>query len=727
MASIRTAVELQDNFSTVVYSVVNSVNMMISTMDEMNRSMNADVDTSSIEGIRDYMNQATIAASQLNNAIDNIDASAPARSQEHYNETIRQGTSNANALVDTIKGAVTAYATIETVKGALNASDELSQTISRLNLMNDGVQSTQDLFNMIYVSANNSHAPLLTTADAIAKMGNNAGNAFNSTQELVSFMEQINKQFAIGGASAQEQSNALIQLSQAMASGALRGDELNSILDAAPEIARAIESNMGWAEGSIKSYAEQGQVTAQVVKNSMLNMADETNAKFEQMPLTFSQVMTDMQSTATKAFQPVLERINEIANSEGFQNFVNIAINDMAILAGYVLEVFDIISQVGSFIYDNWGTIAPLIGGIVTAFIAYNGVLLANSAIQGIHNIQKAIATIQEYAHAKSILANASAYSAEAVATASATVAQASFNTALLACPTTWIIAGIIAIIAVIVAVANHIADTTNLATSAFGVICGTLATAGAFILNIIIGLINSIITGGVNLYNMIANFASAFSVIFNDPVAAIKATILSLFNFIVSTVRKAAEILDAVFNSNLADAVSGFQDKIQAEIDATVERAGGKTANTLNPSDYTLNRINYGDAFKAGAKWGDGVSSKVTNAFSSKAVKLPKESDYANALANGNNSAAQTAANTANTAKNTAKTADAVAVTAEDLKYLRDMAEQEVVNRYTTASITVNAPVTATINNDMDLDGVTEHLRSTMEEQMAAAAEGVH
>lgn len=720
MASIRTAVELQDNFSTVVYSVVNSVNMMISTMEEMNRSMNADVDTSSIEGIRDYMNQATIAANQLNNAIDNIDASAPARSQEHYNETIRQGTSNANALVDTIKGAVTAYATIETVKGALNASDELSQTISRLNLMNDGVQSTQDLFNMIYVSANNSHAPLLTTADAIAKMGNNAGNAFNSTQELVSFMEQINKQFAIGGATAQEQSNALIQLSQAMASGALRGDELNSILDAAPEIARAIESNMGWAEGSIKSYAEQGQVTAQVVKNSMLNMADETNAKFEQMPLTFSQVMTDMQNTATKAFQPVLELINKIANSEGFQNFVNIAINDMAILAGYVLEVFDIISQVGSFIYDNWGMISPVIYAVVAALAMYAAYMGIVNAVNLVSNGIKIIMCLASYAHA-------AATGAEVSATAAATAAQYGFNTALLSCPITWIIAGIIAIIAVIVAVANHIADTTNLATSAFGVICGTLAIAGAFILNIIIGLINSIITGGVNLYNMIANFASAFSVIFNDPVAAIKATILSLFNFIVSTVRKAAEILDAVFNSNLADAVSGFQDKIQAEIDATVEGAGGKTANTLNPSDYTLNRINYGDAFKAGAKWGDGVSSKVTNAFSSKAVKIPKESDYANALANGNNSAAQTAANTANTAKNTAKTADAVAVTAEDLKYLRDMAEQEVVNRYTTASITVNAPVTATINNDMDLDGVTEHLRTTMEEQMAAAAEGVH
>lgn len=719
MASIRTAVELQDNFSTVVYSVVNSVNMMISTMEEMNRSMNADVDTSSIEGIRDYMNQATIAANQLNNAIDNIDASAPARSQEHYNETIRQGTSNANALVDTIKGAVTAYATIETVKGALNASDELSQTISRLNLMNDGVQSTQDLFNMIYVSANNSHAPLLTTADAIAKMGNNAGNAFNSTQELVSFMEQINKQFAIGGATAQEQSNALIQLSQAMASGALRGDELNSILDAAPEIARAIESNMGWAEGSIKSYAEQGQVTAQVVKNSMLNMADETNAKFEQMPLTFSQVMTDMQNTATKAFQPVLELINKIANSEGFQNFVNIAINDMAILAGYVLEVFDIISQVGSFIYDNWGMISPVIYAVVAALAMYAAYMGIVNAVNLVSNGIKIIMCLASYAHA-------AATGAEVSATAAATAAQYGFNTALLSCPITWIIAGIIAIIAVIVAVANHIADTTNLATSAFGVICGTLAIAGAFILNIIIGLINSIITGGVNLYNMIANFASAFSVIFNDPVAAIKATILSLFNFIVSTVRKAAEILDAVFNSNLADAVSGFQDKIQAEIDATVEGAGGKTANTLNPSDYTLNRINYGDAFKAGAKWGDGVSSKVTNAFSSKAVKIPKESDYANALANGNNSAAQTAANTANTAKNTAKTADAVAVTAEDLKYLRDMAEQEVVNRYTTASITVNAPVTATINNDMDLDGVTEHLRTTMEEQMAAA-EGVH
>lgn len=722
MASIRTGIALQDNFSSVVYNIVNAGNMMIHTMEEMNRSMNADVDTSSLESVRDYMNQATIAANQLNNAIDDIDTTAPVSGQERLNESIRQGTDNANGLVGAIKGAVAAYATIETLKGAMNASDELIQTKSRLDMMNDGAQTTQDLFNKIYLSALSTHSPLMETASAIAKMGNNAGAAFSSNDELIAFMEQVNKQFAIGGASATEQSNAIMQLSQAMASGALRGDELNSILDAAPGIARTIEESMGWAEGSIKSYAEEGKVTAEVVKSSLLNMANETNAAFESMPITFSQVMTDFVSSVQKAFQPVLERINEIANSEGFQTFVNVAINDLAILAGYVLEIFDVVGMVGTFIADNWSMISPIVYAVVAAlamYAAYMGI------VNTVNLISKGITiatTLAEYAHA--------AATGTAVATTTAeTAAQLGLNSALLACPITWIILLIIALIAVVIAVANYIANLGGTATSAFDVVCGGVNVVIQFFKNL--GLEVANIALGIG--NAIAALGSNIMTAFHNAISSVQSWWYDLLSTAMSVIEGICSALNKL----------PFVDFDYSGISAAADNYAAKSAEAANnKQDYksvseafkngssTFNTFENGwasNAYKDGAKWGDGVSTKVTKAFNSKSVKIPQESDYSSAIANSNNSAAQTAANTANTAKNTAKTADAVAVTAEELKYLRDMAETETVNRYTTASITVNQTNHNTINNEMDLDGVTEHLRSTMEEQMAAAAEGVH
>lgn len=182
------------------------------------------------------------------------------------------------------------------VRSFLDFSDTQAQINARLNLMNDGFQTTNELSEMIYQSALRSKAAYSDTADAVGNMGLNAGNAFSSNQELIAFTEQVNKQFKIGGASAQEQSNAMVQLTQAMAAGVLRGQDLNSILAAAPGIARTIEESMGWASGSIKQYAEDGKVTAQVVKNALLDMADQTNQKFESIPMTLSDAMTQAQN-----------------------------------------------------------------------------------------------------------------------------------------------------------------------------------------------------------------------------------------------------------------------------------------------------------------------------------------------------------------------------------------------------------------------------------------------
>lgn len=694
MASIRTAIELRDNFSTVVNTIIASTNMMISTMDEMNRSMNADVDTSAIEGIREYMNQATIAANQLNNAIDNIDASAPARSQENYNETIRQGTNNANELVSTIKSAVAAYATMETVKSVLNASDELMQTKSRLDLMNDDVQSTDELLNMVYASAQDARGSLNDMADVVARFGNNAKDAFSSSAEVVAFANLIQKQMTNAGATTQEASNAMLQLSQALGSGVLRGDELNSIYEQAPNLIQNIADYLNVPRDHIREMAEEGELTANIVKNAIFAATDEINANFESMPMTWGQVWTSMQNTATMAFQPVLEHINEIANSEGFQNFVNMAINDLAILAGYVLEIFDVVGMVGTFIADNWSVISPIIYGIAGALATYYTWQLLCAAANSI-----------------------------------VTTAQKLWNAAMNASPLTWITLAIIALIGVVIALANHFSGAGHIAQTAFGAICGGVNVVIQFFKNLGLEVANIALGIGCAIAALGENIMTAF----HNAICSVQSWWYDLLSTCLSVIESICVALNKLpFVEFDYSGITSAADDYAAK---SAEAANNKQEYTsisdaFNNGSSTFDTFSDGwvdDAYKSGAKWGDGVSDKVTEAFNSKAVKIPNVDDYSSQIAAIQQNAANTAASSADTAKNTAKTADTVAMTAEDFKYLRDMAETETINRYTTASISVSAPITATINNDMDLDGVTEHLRTTIEEQMAAAAEGVH
>lgn len=242
--------------------------------------------------------------------------------QGAFNDAINEGTENANGLMGAIKGAVAAYLTVNTVKSALNASDELMQTTSRLNMMNDGVQTTQDLVNMVYVAAQDARGSFGDMADVVAWFGNNAKDAFSSSAEVVQFAGLVQKQMTIAGASTAEASNAMLQLSQALGSGVLRGDELNSIFEQAPNLIQNIADYLDAPIGKIREMAADGELSAGIVKNAIFAATDEINENFNSMPMTWGQIWTSMQNTATMAFQPVLQRINDIANSEQFRVFM---------------------------------------------------------------------------------------------------------------------------------------------------------------------------------------------------------------------------------------------------------------------------------------------------------------------------------------------------------------------------------------------------------------------
>lgn len=318
------------------------------------------------------------------------------------------GSKGVSSLTNAVTRLAGAYLGIQGLRNVLNLSDTLSQTTARLDMMNDGLQTTAQLTDMVYAAAQRSRGSFTATADMVGKLGNLAGDAFSSTQELMAFAEQLNKQIALSGASATAADAAILQLTQGLSSGALRGEELNSVLEQTPTVAKTIADYLGMSAGEMRELASQGGLTADVVKNALLSAADETNAKFAQMPMTFGQTMTQLGNYAIMAFQPVLQQLNAFINSPLFEQLkVNLA-GAISSIASFASQALGVVTQVIQWIADNWGVIQPILTGIVAGFLAWQ------------------------------------------VATGLVAAAQAILNFVLAASPLTWIILAIVAIVAAI-------------------------------------------------------------------------------------------------------------------------------------------------------------------------------------------------------------------------------------------------------------------------------------
>jgi tape measure domain-containing protein len=641
---------------------------------------------------------------------DNVDA------QGQFNNQIRDGTDAASGLQNKIMAMVAAYATVQTAGKILNLSDQMTQTTARLNLMNDGLQTTEELQNMIYASAERSRGSYMATADIVAKLGQRAGDAFSSNQETIAFAENLNKMFVIAGASQQEMSSASLQLTQALGSGVLRGEELNAVFESAPNVIQSIADYLDVPIGKIREMASDGEITADIVKTALLSATDEVNAQFEQMPMTFGQIWTSISNDAVMAFDPVLDRLNELANSDGFQTMVAGITDTLVFVSGLVIEIFDLITQVSSFMADNWSILAPIIIGVATALGIYTAALIVYNTIQGITNAIQAISAFRSSVHAAALMLQTGA-------TFAATAAQHGFNAALLASPITWIIIGIIAIIAVIymaVAAFNKFAGTSI---SATGIIVGVLAVGAAFIGNLFVALINLIIDLVAVVWNFIAAFAEFFANVFNDPIGSIVRLFADMADSVLGILEGIASAIDTLFGSNLAGAVSGWRSSLQGMVTDLVGDAEIKVPR-MDASSLKLDRFEYGAAWDAGYSFGEGIEDTISN-FDIGSIfdtNVPDPSDYASGY-----DASSVPGNIADTADNTGAIKDSVDISQEDLKYLRDIAEAEVVNRFTTAEIKVEQTNYNTINNEMDLDGVVSYLGEGVNEAMEKAAEGVH
>lgn len=716
MATIRSQMVLNDGISGVLRKINTALNTTLNAFEQVQRASGRAVDTAQIQAARAALVQANREVDEMAEGYRRA-----AEQEEILNKGLRNGTNAAGGLLGKVKGIVATLAAGAGIKALLGLSDKLTSTTARLNFLVDDGGSVEALEQKIMASAQRSRSAYLDTASAIASMGANAGRAFESNDELIAFMEQVNKQFVIGGATAEGQSAAMLQLTQAMAAGALRGEELNSILENAPGIARAIESYMGVAEGSIKSYAEEGLITADVVKNALLSVADETNAKFESMPMTWAQICTKMQNTALAAFEPVLTRLNQVANSAQFNTVIDGAINGLAMLASVATGVLDLLINGASFVVDNWSWISPIVYGLVAAFIAYNAVALITNGINAAMALAEGV--------------KAAALMMSTGATFAQTAAQYGLNAALAACPITWIVVAVIALVAAIYAACSAIAKFTGIANSGFGVIAGGINVVIQFFVNLGLTVANI----ALGIWNALGACAQNIGIAFSNVISGVQSWFYNLLSTALTVVAGICEALNKLpfveFDySGITNAASDYASKA-AEASGNIKdfvSVGDAFSEGMSTFD-TWQSGWVSDAFNAGANWGDGVASGVSDAVSGLFdMDLGAATDYgAGGLGTGGYgdfAMDDLLGNTGQTAANTGAAADALSTSTEELEYLRDIAERDAINRFTTAEVKIDMTgMQNRIEGGADLDGVISTLTDGFTEALLTAAEGVH
>lgn len=697
MAKIGTELVIKDNMTSMIESMTRASNALLVSIQRVQQTSVQIVNVTNLHMERNEITNVAVEMNHVEAAIQKTDIA-----QQDLNKSMKAGSSISGSLVKGLKDMAGKLLTLENLQNAADLSDKLARTKSKLNAVNDGSQSTDALNQKIFESSQRSHTPYFENAGMVASMMTDGGSAFQSNEEAIAFTELMSKQMSIDGVSADDKAGAMSQMTQAMAAGVIQGDALNSVLSVSPGIAANIEEAMGWASGSLQDYADKGMVTADVVRNSMFQMAGGINESFGGMNRTFEELWGGIKDQALWAFKPLLESFNELANGNGFQTMIADIINGLSVLGAIALKVFEALAGVAGWIAENWSIIAPLIVGVIGAMLLYN-------ATQGL----AWAATMQKAA--------ASAWAAvcdwaQAVATAAVTLATEGLNAALAACPLTWIIAAIILVIAVIFAVVAAINKVTGKSISAIGVICGAILVLGAFIMNQVTGLINGLIQlvwtyFAYPILGIIEWILNVMNGGFNGFGGAVANLIGQIIGWFLSLGKVVTTIIDAIFGTKWTKQLDKLQDSV-------ISWGKNDEAITLDrDAPQIMERIDYSTAWDTGYNFGANLKIPGLDG-------LGEEPNYEDLIRNSGMDALGD--NVSQIADNTAMTSDNTSMSSEDTQYLRDLAERESINRFTTAELSVNMQTNANINSELDIDGVISQLEDKTYEVMLAAAEGV-
>lgn len=670
MPSLRSIFTLQDNYSR--------------SMDRINSSTQ----------------RATSSIGKASSAVDTV------------SNRFAASESATSRLTQKISGLAAAFLSFETMKKGMEISDTYTNISSKLSLITSNAAQLKSLQNDIFAAADRARGSYTDMADTVARLGITAGSKFGSNQNIVKFAETMQKMFRVGGASTAEQSAAMLQITQAIGSGKLQGDEFRSIMENAPMAAQAIAKYLGTSTDKLKELSTDGKLTSDVIINGVLSASASVDQQVSKMSYTWGDYWNKIKNGATQAFGGTFGSESQLLGSANFQNMINGIIASFSVLAKVANDVMTGIANAGGFIAQNWSIIAPIIATVTAAVLLYNGALLVNNVIQGISTGIKTMATIAAAAHGATI-------SAETLSTLGMTQAQLAFNAALYACPITWIIGALAIAIGVIYLVVAIVDKATHQAISATGVIVGCLNWIWTLIKNV--GL--QVADFAIGVWNAAQALIHNLGVGFPNLWADLQTGFLGFVTMVLNGVKAVADAINRIpgmkmDTSGLANMINSNTAKM-----ASLQKNKGKyedlgAAFQKGMGTYKVDwaSLGNGKAYMEGYKSGQGIDTSVSE-WVNNLTKTPPQ---------------KTSPTPKTPIPVTGTGADGsvkVNIADQDLQYLRDLAEKQYINKFSTAVLSPKLSVSfsGNVGDKNDQQQIYSTISKMLKEELATAAEGYY
>ena len=628
-------------------------------------------------------------------------------------------------LTQKVTRLAAAFLSFETVKKGMEISDTYTNINSKLSLITQNARQLKSLQNDIFAAADRARGSYTSMADTVAKLGIIAGKQFGSNQNIVKFTETMQKMFKIGGTPVANQAGALLQLQQAIGLGRLQGQDLRILAEDAPLVETAIAKYMGKSTGEVKKLGTEGKITSQVLINSILKYSDTVDKQMGKMKYTWGDYWNKIKNGAYKAFGGVFDNNSSVLGSQNFQNMINGIISSFSVLAKAANGVMTGIANIGGFVVQNWSLIAPIIGTVTAAVLLYNGALLVNNVIQGISTGIKTLATIASAAHGEKI-------TEETLKTIGMTQAQLAFNATLYACPIAWIIGAIVVAIGAIYLVIAIVDKATHQAISATGVIVGAAFVVGAAFKNLYF-LVADFFVGVWNMAQaLIHNLGVGFPNLWTD----LQTGFLGFVTMILNGVKAVADAINCIpgmkmDTSGLANMINSNTSKI-----AALQKNKGKyedlgAAYMKGATTYKAFEGNWASsAYNAGYKVGQSFDKKVKS-WTSGIGKITSGStkNKSTGLGSAGKSGLGTSSNPATVKGTGADGTMKVNITDQDLQYMRDLAEKQYINKFSTAVLSpkLNVNFSGNVGDKNDQKQIYSTISRMLKEELATAAEGYY
>lgn len=726
MAVLKNSIQLNDYVSPALRNICNAVNQTILVMERLNHRMGDEMNASSLEFARSTINSTRNSLISTNETLR--------QTQTEFDHTGVRGTNAFNKMTNALRNYITTYGIAMGTRWLLKTSDEMSMINAKMNMINNTALNTVELNKLIFSTAQDARAGYAEMANTITRIRMNAGGVFKDTLEAVQFASVLNKQFKIAGATLEETNAATLQLTQALGSGVLRGDELNSVFEAAPTLLQAVADYMNVPVEKMRQLAKEGELTADVIKNALLDprTINKVNEQFSELPLTWQDLWVRATNNVKLGLMETNDLLSNFANSDGMLAFVDNLVGMTQAISTFMAMALMGLANIANFVYENWSMIAPVLGTAIGLMAYYKSIV--------------ALAKLETLLHAGAqIFANGVTWSAVQTKLAE-TRAQLGLNSAIYACPLTWYIMGIIAVVGAFFLLIAIINKVTGANISAVGVIIGVWYAAGAIIRNIFILIMNTAMLVGTFIINMFIAVATG-----------VQNSFIAIQNAGINTANALGDIFDKAGNMifegiawgcnkaiDTINSVINLANKIPGVNIGTVGHVTPKAVHHTKASKIPYKKANYLSASKIPYESISGAYNNGYNIgkdflnFGKKQDDTNKTlQDYLNKYNGGNTldpskvgggaGDGNIGKNTKDTANNTAQILEELKATGMNIEYLRDLAEREAINRYTTAEIKIDMTNNNTINSDLDVDGVTRKISEDLAKHLNISDKGIH